>query len=56
MTTRETWLEWDAAAEYCARHAYRGRRDVPEGFSQAVYKEIERDPRAFEDRVREHAR
>ena len=51
------WREYDAAAEWCAKHGYRGvvGDPLPALLSNAVVVEIEVDPEAFEARVKASA-
>lgn len=54
---REIWEEYDAAAEWCARRGIEGKVGdrLPEGLSMRVWREIEKDPDAFQLRIRETA-
>lgn len=51
------WLEYDAAAEWCAKRGYSGGNGdpLPTLISSECYYEIQKDPEAFERRVRETA-
>lgn len=51
------WLEYDAAADWCAARGIRGTiKDLlPENLSDRAMELINIDPEAFERRVREHA-
>lgn len=51
------WLEYDAAADWCAARGIRGtiKDPLPENLSDRAMELINIDPDAFEQRVREHA-
>ena len=51
------WLEYDAAADWCAARGIRGtiKDALPENLSDRALELINADPEAFEHRVREHA-
>jgi hypothetical protein len=51
------WLEYDAAADWCAARGLRGTTGdpLPEGLSARAAEYISLDQDAFERRVREHA-
>lgn len=51
------WLEYDAAADWCAARGIRGsiRDPLPENLSDRAMELISADTEAFERRVREHA-
>jgi hypothetical protein len=51
------WLEYDAAADWCAARGIRGgvRDPLPENLSDRAMEIINADTDAFERRVREHA-
>lgn len=51
------WLEYDAAADWCAARGIRGtiKDPLPENLSDRAMELINIDPEAFERRVREHA-
>ena len=51
------WLEYDAAADWCAARGIKGgiRDPLPENLSDRASELINIDPEAFERRVREHA-
>jgi hypothetical protein len=52
-----TWLEYDAAADWCAARGIAGKTGdkLPDGLSERAAEFINLDPEAFEARVREHA-
>lgn len=51
------WLEYDAAADWCAARGIKGTTGdpLPENMSGRAMELINLDPEAFERRVREHA-
>jgi len=51
------WLEYDAAADWCAARGVKGciKDPLPENLSNRAMELINIDPEAFERRVREHA-
>lgn len=51
------WLEYDAAADWCAARGINGsiKDPLPENLSDRAMELINVDPEAFEARVREHA-
>ena len=51
------WLEYDAAADWCAARGIKGtiKDPLPENLSDRAMELINLDPEAFEARVREHA-
>lgn len=51
------WLEYDAAADWCAARGIRGtiKDPLPENLSDRASELINADPEAFERRVKEHA-
>lgn len=51
------WLEYDAAADWCAARGIRGTTNdpLPENLSDRAMELINIDPEAFEDRAREMA-
>ena len=51
------WLEYDAAADWCASRGIAGtiKDPLPESLSDRASELINTDPEAFERRVREHA-
>lgn len=51
------WLEYDAAADWCAARGIHGTINdpLPENLSDRAMELINIDPEAFERRVREHA-
>lgn len=51
---RDAWSEYDSAAEWCARRGIRGRNGdaLPSNLSTRTLGQINRDPEAFEERVR----
>jgi len=51
------WQEYDAAAEWCARRGIAGKPGdrLPELLSVAALREINADPDAFQQRVRDSA-
>lgn len=51
------WLEYDAAADWCAARGIQGtiKDPLPENLSDRAMELINIDPDAFERRVREHA-
>jgi hypothetical protein len=54
LITHDQWAEYDAAAEWCAKHGFKG--DVGDPLPNLMSKEtvelINADPEAFADRVR----
>jgi len=57
MEDSEWWLEYDAAAEWCARKGLRGEPGdpLPEMLSARCKREIDEHPLAFQTRVRDTA-
>ena len=52
--SRRKWAEYDALAEWCARRGRTGAVGtmLPANVSADVMREIDADPKAFEERVR----